>query len=78
MNDGEDKTSGPGHRTDSEVLKSPTLFDCGAFINLSTEIDRLQSRCFIQRRSRPQDEAAAQISGVPDRADFHEGLEPVG
>lgn len=42
MNDGKDKASGPGHNG-IEVLKSPTLFDCGAFINLSTEINRLQA-----------------------------------
>ena len=34
-----------------EVLKSPTLFDCGAFINLNTEIDRLQADASFKEES---------------------------
>ncbi len=50
MNDGKDKAGGTGHN-DSEILKSPTLFDCGAFINLSTEIDRLQADASFKEES---------------------------
>lgn len=50
MNDGKDKVSGPGHN-DIDALKSPNLFECGAFINLSAETNQLQADASFKEES---------------------------